>query len=488
MRSLVEIAIPILAISVLANALWQLPLLVAAGKLAARLLRRAPAAHLHGLWLVVLLAAVALPVASPFLAARRLVAEARSAPPIATGEPLAAAAGEGSAVPRAAAGPATLPPVAVGGAGRMVLFVYLALVAVAGLRLALAVRRAAGLRRRAEPIPAGSPASALASRLAHELGVRRVDLLMSGEVAGPVAVGTRRPAVLLPPWLLAGAGRGELESVLGHELAHVARRDCAVQLAVEALLLPLAPHPAAWWLRAELAKAREMACDETAAALAGGRAYARSLLGLAVSIAGRSNPAATLGAFDADNLEERMKRLLDGTRRLPRSRARWALAGCILALLAGAWSAAGFALAAPASTADLSRLVGVWRGDYGEGWGKGMPGATLTVTTVDGQPRVAILMYRHLKQDDGSVRSAATGFPVGDVAFSRGRLTFRSRDDNFRFKGGPKESVDYEWAFEVTGENEGLLSLVHNSRFKAQAERGEHVPPGPPPIEMRKDP
>ena len=48
------------AISILANALWQVPLLAAAGKVGARLLRRAPAAYVHGLWLAVLVAAVAI--------------------------------------------------------------------------------------------------------------------------------------------------------------------------------------------------------------------------------------------------------------------------------------------------------------------------------------------------------------------------------------------------------------------------------------------
>ncbi len=483
MRSLAEAAVPMLV-----NALWQLPLLVALGKLAAWQLRRAPAAHLHALWLAVLLVGVALPVASPFLTTRSaLGASLRSAAPEA-GEPAPATPAEGAVEHEAARWTAALPASTLRGAGRIALGLYLVLVAFAALRLAVAVRRASSLRNRAELLPEGSPVAAIAARLGPALGVRRVELFASAEVAGPVTVGIGRPAILLPSWLLAGAGRAELEAVLAHELAHVARRDCAVQLAAELLLLPLAPHPAAWWLRAEVVRAREMACDEAAAALADGRTYARSLLGLAVSIAGHNGSAATLGAFDADHLEERMKRLLDGPRRLPLSRARWALAGCFLALLAAAWSAAGFALAAPASSTDLARLVGVWRGNYDQGEGKGMPGATLTVTTVDGQPRVAILMYRHLKQADGSLRSAATGFPVVDVAFAQGRLTFRSRDDNFTFKGGPRESVDYEWAFEAVGENQGLLSLLHNSRFKAPAARGEHVPPGPPPIEMQKDP
>lgn len=53
-----------LVLTFLANALWQVPAVVVATALAARLLRRAPARHRHALWLAALALAVALPMAS----------------------------------------------------------------------------------------------------------------------------------------------------------------------------------------------------------------------------------------------------------------------------------------------------------------------------------------------------------------------------------------------------------------------------------------
>jgi len=71
-----------------------------------------------------------------------------------------------------------------------------------------------------------------------------VALLVSEEVTGPVTLGALRPAILLPPRFLDDASQDEALSALGHEMAHVRRRDYAVNLLCEALLLPVAFHPA----------------------------------------------------------------------------------------------------------------------------------------------------------------------------------------------------------------------------------------------------
>lgn len=473
-----------LAIAVLVNAAWQLPLLVLAAKLVSLLLGRAPAAYVHRLWLLPIALGLVLPLASTFSA---------SAPRALPAPPPVPLLSSPSPVPTARAqvadpGPIALPVAVLGAAGKALLGLYLLLVAGSVLRLTWAFRRAALLARRSSPIEHGAAVLVLANQLKAKLGVGPVRLLASDELDGPVAVGILRPAVILPRRLLGFLEPARLEAVLCHELAHVARRDCAVQLAAELLLLPLSPHPAAWWLRAELARAREMACDETAAALTGARRYARSLLDLAVTLAGRAPVAATLGALDAHPLEARMKRLLNRKPRLPRAQARWALSAAALVLALAGWAAAGWAVALPQAATALAGMVGVWRGDYDEGEGKARPAAVLTVTTVEGEPRVAVLMYRYLKQSDGSLESAAIGFPVVEEALDGSRILFRTRDDTFRFRGGPKESVDYKWAFERTGDNEGLLTLLHNSRFEAEAGRGKSVPPPPPPIPMRKDP
>src|SRR5690348_12973106 len=48
----------------LLNSLWQIPVIVSVAALAAWLLRHGPASHRHAVWVVALIASVALPIAS----------------------------------------------------------------------------------------------------------------------------------------------------------------------------------------------------------------------------------------------------------------------------------------------------------------------------------------------------------------------------------------------------------------------------------------
>lgn|GEM_PF-6938722 len=71
-----------------------------------------------------------------------------------------------------------------------------------------------------------------------------------------MTAGWWRPVVMLPVSPLTGLGRTELEAVLAHELAHIARHDYFVdglQMGMEVLYFH---HPAAWWISAVLAGRR----------------------------------------------------------------------------------------------------------------------------------------------------------------------------------------------------------------------------------------
>jgi hypothetical protein len=160
---------------------------------------------------------------------------------------------------------------------------------------------------------------------------------------------------------------------------------------------------------------------------------------------------------------------------------RETLAAALLGL-----ATAGVVATAP-TAGDPSRLVGTWRGDYDEGEGSGLPGAALTVAMVDGQPRVAVVLYRHVKAGSGAVETKATGLPVIDQSIEGAVLRMRTRDDNFRFGGGDRESVDYRWEFEMSGADEGWLRVVSNSRFEAEKKRSGHAPSPPPPMKMIRD-
>ena len=77
-------------------------------------------------------------------------------------------------------------------------------------------------------------------------GIRRpVRLLISSRVPMPVAIGFRHPAVVLPEALLAHLTAAELDHVLLHELAHIARRDDWTNLLARLAWAILTLHPVA---------------------------------------------------------------------------------------------------------------------------------------------------------------------------------------------------------------------------------------------------
>lgn len=131
-------------------------------------------------------------------------------------------------------------------------------------RLALGLAWVARARRRSTAAPAEWQARLDA--LARRLGLTRpVRLRLLPELAGPIALGTLKPCVLLPAALLTRLPVDLLEALLAHELAHVRRWDYLANLlqsAVEALLFF---HPIVWWLSSRLRAERELVADEISA-------------------------------------------------------------------------------------------------------------------------------------------------------------------------------------------------------------------------------
>jgi len=107
---------------------------------------------------------------------------------------------------------------------------------------------------------------------------RRARLLISRDVASPMAVGFLHPAVILPESLPGELEPSEMEHILLHESAHLARSDDWSNLLARLLGAALAPHPVAWWILRQIEREREIACDDWVVARVGSaRPYARSL-------------------------------------------------------------------------------------------------------------------------------------------------------------------------------------------------------------------
>ena len=171
---------------------------------------------------------------------------------------------------------------------------------------------------------------------------RTARLLVSSEIVSPMAVGFRRPAVIVPESLLNEFTPEELDHVLLHELAHIARYDDWTNLFARLIgaLLPI--HPVAVWLVKRIEQEREVACDDWVVAMTGeARPYAASLTRLFELCSARRRQLLATGMADrASHLGERIEALLrTGRDFAPRvSLVRVALGAAVLLglVLAGA--------------------------------------------------------------------------------------------------------------------------------------------------------
>src|SRR6266481_67205 len=148
----------------------------------------------------------------------------------------------------------------------------------------LSLRTAGGLllierMRRREIKPVGAKLYAKCLMLQRKMGLDRVIRFCEcHRLDAPAVLGWFRPVVLLPVRALTGLTEEQIEAVVAHELAHIRRFDCFVnlfQIATETLLFY---HPAVWWVSQRIRVEREHCCDDEAIAICGDAVnYARAL-------------------------------------------------------------------------------------------------------------------------------------------------------------------------------------------------------------------
>ncbi|MBI5084058.1 MAG: M56 family metallopeptidase [Acidobacteria bacterium] len=246
----------------LLNAAWLAVVVVVAAIVSECLLRRAPAGYLHRVWVGAAVAVVLVPIWSlrpeptpvPPPASRIVLPEVQPLIALpAAPEPARRSLGMGRGSARAL--------LALCGAAVL----WRLLVLLAGLRRV-------GLLRGTARADAPDSARLAARRLEQRFGLDRVEVRTAPGLCGPATIGALRPLIVLGEGFTQACSEDELNAVLGHEMAHIARRDYAANLTLELLLLTVAWHPAVWLLRQRLMQTREMACDELAASclLSGG--------------------------------------------------------------------------------------------------------------------------------------------------------------------------------------------------------------------------
>jgi beta-lactamase regulating signal transducer with metallopeptidase domain len=299
------------------NSFWLVAAVAAAAYLAMKLVPRFSAATRYAVWWAVLGTTLVLPAAlnpSPLLDRPR---ETLAAAQPETQVTLAVVASESEPQAIAPQTRAFLPlhlfPLHLP-AGRWPLWVFAVWSAVFLFhiaRLAWSYRFLSGIKRRAHKATAEQRLNFDEWLLTCRIH-RPVRLLISDEIASPMAVGFRHPVVLLPESLMNDLSQAELDHVLLHELAHIARYDDWTNLLARVAIGALVLHPVAAWVLRRIEREREIACDDWVVAVSGAaRPYAECLARLLELCTVRRQELLATGIAGRTSLTgERIERLI----------------------------------------------------------------------------------------------------------------------------------------------------------------------------------
>ena len=473
----------------LLNALWQAALIYAAAAICARLMRRAPARQQHLLWAAALVLSAAVPLWGILHPRHESLTTALTSPAVASyggGKP--AETFQGSSATEGLWKVALLQN--RGGTVNYPSFIavslslcYAAFLLRRSIKLWRAWAESTAVRRGVAELSQPAALVAAVKRCRAVLGLKDVPVLCSTEVAAPLTTGALRPVIVLPIRLCSPETSAEVfASVVGHEMAHVRRGDFALNLALELLHLPVSFHPAVCLMMRRVRETREIACDEevVAARLVEPKTYARALVRLAGEMSGPARPANTLGVFDADNLEERIMRLVDKKARAGSfARRAVALASAVaLGVTCAAASVYSFGVGQgpkdAARTFPQSTLPGTWHFTTPDGKTRV---ATIDVRTEGEKLAGTFVGYQYDKGDDeGGEKKVVAKLesPLIDPKFDGKALTFKVKVQPPRADMQPMEM---EVEMKLTGENEGETRLI--GRPEAPALKAKREVKGP---------
>jgi beta-lactamase regulating signal transducer with metallopeptidase domain len=192
--------------------------------------------------------------------------------------------------------------------------IYAGVVLLLLIRLLISYARICRIRRRTRPAPAD-----VAVRLEHWLArcpvERQVELRLSDRLRSPMAIGFRRPMIVMPAALVLEMSIEEFDDLGVHELAHIHRYDDWMNLFQRILQAFLFFHPAAYWVGRKLNFEREVACDDWVVSTNGPKSYAKCLAKIVELRRWQRGAALASGAFFGKRqILRRVEMLLDKTR------------------------------------------------------------------------------------------------------------------------------------------------------------------------------
>ena len=302
--------------------------------------------------------------------------------------------------------------------------------------------RVARFRRTAPE--AGATLRAQCAEVAGELGLRAPRLLINPEVRSPCLIGLRRPAILLPQGF--GAQQTVPTDVLVHELAHLARGDCAWNLLAGLVQAALFFQPLVWLLTRRIEDASDDAADDCVVEFGLDRwGYAQHLTDIAQRYEpARSEAIAGMGVVTLrSSLGRRIQRILDTTREVSthpgmRTVVMAAVLGLCATVAAGLLGASGTQKAPPSewrvtlSNGTTVELVGL----------STHPSSHDSWWTPDGAPLpeapYAVGSGRAYAQEDEQAVEVA--FRVDPPVSSRALVRVRTRPSGTRASSTPKDA------------------------------------------------
>jgi len=329
------------------NSAWQIVVIFVVALLASWLLRNGPARYRHCLWILVLMVSLIVPSLTATRFVPGFVSGFEAIVPLPAVQTSATRSlGDLDDLAFNHIAPSRRQTVKLWPRDILLLtFIYALFICGRGIRLARFWRRQRKLRQSAMEIGLPPEIETAAQRCGSLLGTRSVAIGLSKQARVPATIGMLRPLIVLPDTFCAGADEARLLSVIGHELAHVKRRDFLSNLICELIALPISFHPLVFLIKRQIDRARELACDElvTTHVLAP-NLYARSLLWAADLSREYSSDAFVLSIFDGKILEERIVRVMRSKRRLGARPARVLLFAALSVLCVSALSLSLFSL------------------------------------------------------------------------------------------------------------------------------------------------
>ncbi len=149
----------------------------------------------------------------------------------------------------------------------------------------------------------------------------RVNLIISDSISEPIASGVWKPTIVIPRGLSQKLTRAEFESILIHELSHIANKDNLIYILQTTLCCLLWFHPLVWLIKRRILEERERVCDETVIKYGSqSRIYATGLLKV-VRFGLHSHQSPGLASATGANLTKRLEAIM--TNKINNTKTLW---------------------------------------------------------------------------------------------------------------------------------------------------------------------